>query len=61
MCSIFCRGCHKLLSLFVEEDGQDLVEYVLILLLIASVVVASVQSLGLVLAAKYAYVVSKVP
>ena len=47
--------------LVVSEDGQDLVEYSLILLLVTSGVVAAVGAMGTQLTTLYSYIVSHLP
>lgn len=46
MNDLFLKAYVKLSNLVVQEDGQDLVEYALVLTLIAMAAVTAVGSLG---------------
>lgn len=58
---VICRLRSKLHSLLVDEEGQDLVEYALVLSLVVTCVVASLHSVGVQLTAYYSFIVSQLP
>lgn len=50
----------KLISMFKKEEGQGLVEYGLILALVAIVVVGALSSVGQTVTAKFTEIVGKI-
>jgi Flp pilus assembly pilin Flp len=55
------KACTGALCLVLLEDGQDLVEYSLILLMVTSGVVAAVSAMGAQLITLYTYIVAHLP
>jgi len=61
MRSVFWKIRSGLQSLILQEGGQDLVEYSLVLLLIAIALVVSVGSLATALVGYYSYINAHYP
>ncbi len=55
------KACTGALCLVLLEDGQDLVEYSLILLMVTAGVAAAVGAMGTQLITLYTYIVAHLP
>jgi Flp pilus assembly pilin Flp len=58
---VFWKIRSGLQSLTLREEGQDLVEYSLLLLMLAVALVATLGTLGKALAGYYSYIVAHFP